>query len=158
MIQRTQNPFDTLREIRAFTRLTLDGRTWLLPQTEVQALEMSLDIDPEVRTPLGVGAIAFEGEWWPVYCLSSELRLLPHIPAGRRICPLLNNGADRFSLVCDQVETLVGSSRLHPVPACMASRNSPIQALVLLDQGLGCVTTTESIARLIATAEDRVDA
>jgi len=149
---RTPTRLNALWETRIFTLLTLDGRRWLLPQTEVQALEALPDIDPEVRAPQSVGAITFAGEWWPVYCLSGELRLLPQIPAGRWVCPLLNNGADRFSLICDQVETLVEPSRLHPVPACMAPPDSPIQALVLLDRGLGCVTTTEYIARLIATS------
>jgi hypothetical protein len=153
-----QTPLDALREVTVFALLTLEGRTWLLPQTEVQALGALSDIDPEVRAPQSVGAITFAGEWWPAYCLSGELRLQSQLPAGRRVCLLLNNGADRFSLVCDHVETVVKLSRLHPAPACMALLDSPIQALVLLDRGLGCVTTTESIARLIATAEDRADA
>jgi hypothetical protein len=156
---KTSNPLDALRDARAFTLLTLDGCAWLLPRTEVQALEAVPDIDPEVRASRSVGAIALAGEWWPVYCLSSDLRLLPTIPAGRRVCPLLDNGADRFGLVCDQVETLVKPSRLHPAPACMTAPDSPIQALILLDRGLGCVTTTESIARLIAATDgDRTDA
>lgn len=155
---RPQTWLGALRETRSFTLLTLDGYPWLLPQTEVQALEATPDIDPEVRAPQSVGAITFAGEWWPVYCLSGALRLLPQIPAGRRVCPLLDNGADRFGLVCDQVETLVKPSRLYPVPACMAPPDSPIQALTLLDRGLGCVTTTEYIARLIAAAGERADA
>lgn len=143
-----------LREIRAFAVLTLDGCKWLVPQAEIQSLESILDIDREVRVPHSVGAVAFADEWWPVYCLSGELQLLPHLPDGRRACPLLDNGADRFGLVCDGVETLAEAPRLLAVPACMALPDSPIQALVLLNDGLGCVTTTERLAASIAVAED----
>jgi hypothetical protein len=93
-----------------------------------------------------------------VYCLSGELQILPQMPDGRRVCPLLSNGADRFSLVCDRVEALAGSPRLLALPACMALPDSPIQALVLLDDGLGCVTTTEHLAALLAAVVENADA
>lgn len=154
MNSQIQNQVDALQAVRTFVMIILDGYQWLLPQTEVQALETLLDIDREVRVPQSIGAIAFAGEWRPVYCLSGELHLLPHIPAERRICLLLDNGADCFGLACDQIETVLEPFHLHSVPVCMTSPDSPIQALALLNQTLGCVTTTEHIARLIATAED----
>ena len=140
-----------LREIRALAKLTLDGHLWLLPQAEIHSLESPLDIDQEVQAPRGIGAIALGGEWWPVYCLSGELRLLPQLPDSRRICALLDNGADRFGLVCDQVETLAETPPLLALPACMGTPDSPIQALAPLDRGLGCVTNTEHLAALLAT-------
>jgi hypothetical protein len=146
-----------LQAIRAFTVLTLDGCKWLLPQAEIQALESLLDIDREVRIPHSLGAVAFAGEWWPVYCLSGELQLLSRLPDSRRACPLLDNGADRFGLVCDQVETLTVSPRLLALPACMALPGSPIQALALLHDELGCVTTTEQLAALLAAVVEHVD-
>lgn len=153
----TQPAWSDLQATRAFAVLTLDGRTWLLPQAEIRALESLLDIEREVRIPHSVGAVAFAGEWWPVYSLSGELQLLPHVPDSRRACPLLDNGADRFSLVCDQVETLPEPPRLLAVPACMALPDSPIQALVLLKDGLGCVTTTERLAVLLAAVMENAD-
>jgi hypothetical protein len=129
-----------------------------LPQAEIQSLESLTDIDPEVRIPHSVGAVAFAGEWWPVYCLSGELRILPHMPDSRRACPLLDNGADRFGLVCDQVETLTVAPRLLALPACMALPDSPIRALVLLDNGLGSATTTEHLAALLAAVVENADA
>lgn len=155
---RTQTALTNLRETRTFVVLTLDGCKWLLPQAEIQSLESLLEVDREVQAPHSVGAVAFVGEWWPVYCLSGELRILPHIPDGRRTCPLLDNGADRFGLVCDRVEALAGSPRLLPLPACMALPDSPIQALVLLDDGLGCVTTTEHLAALLAAVVENANA
>lgn len=152
-----QSALTELREIRAFVVLTLDGCKWLMPQAEIQSLESLLDIDREVRVPHSVGAVAFGGEWWPVYCLSGELELLPHLPDGRRACPLLNNGADRFGLVCDSVETLAEVPRLLALPACMALPDSPIQALALLNDELGCVTTTERLAALLAAVVENAD-
>ena len=144
-----------LRAMRLFARLTLDGYQWLLPQTEIHSLESLLDIDPDVRAPHSIGAIGLGGEWWPVYCLSGELQRLRQIPDSRRTCVLLDNRADRFGLVCDQAETLAEAPRLLELPACMRLTDSPIQALALLDGELGCVTTTEHLAALLAAlAED----
>ncbi|MFZ1830769.1 MAG: hypothetical protein WAW42_18810 [Candidatus Competibacteraceae bacterium] len=153
-----QSAFAALQEIRSFAVLTLEGRQWLLPQAEIQSLESILDIDHEVRIPHSVGAVAFAGLWWPVYCLSSELQILPKMPGGRRACLLLNNGADRFGLVCDRVDTLAEPPQLLALPACMVLPDSPIQALVLLEEGLGCVTTTEHLAALLAVAVEKMDA
>jgi hypothetical protein len=153
-----QSAFAALQEIRSFAVLTLDRHKWLLPQTEIQSLESILDIDREVQIPHSVGAVAFAGLWWPVYCLSSELQILPQIPGGRRACLLLNNGADRFGLVCDRVDTLAEPPQLLALPACMVLPDSPIQALVLLEEGLGCVTTTEYLAALLAAAVEKMDA
>lgn len=147
-----------LRKIQGFTALILDGRKWLLPQPEIRLLGSLLDIDQEVRAPGSIGAFALEDEWWPVYCLSGELQLLPQLAANRRVCPLLGNGADRFGLVCDRVESLVEPPRLAALPACMAPPDSPIQALALFRDGLGCVTTTEHLAALIAAVAENADA
>ncbi len=155
---RTQPVLTALQAMtQAFAVLTLDGCKWLLPQAEIQSLESILDIDREVRIPHSVGAMAFAGEWWPAYCLSGELQILPQMPDGRRACILLDNGADRFGLVCDRVEALAGAPRLLALPACMALPNSPVQALVLLNDGLGCVTTTEHLAALLAAVVENVD-
>ena len=157
MSQRYPNGLAATMDIRSFTRLTLDGRQWLVPRAEAQGLEALLDLDREVQAPYSVGALGIAGEWWPVYCLSGELRLLPELPVARQACLLLSNGVDRFGLACDQVDTAPESLALHPAPACMNPPDSPILALAVLEQGLGCVTTTEQLARWIATAGDRAD-
>jgi hypothetical protein len=151
---------DDLRKVQTFTALTLltlEEHKWLLPQAEIRLLGSPLDIDQEVRVPHSIGAIAFENEWWPVYCLSGELRLLPQPSTHHRVCLLLSNGADRFGVVCDRVESLTESPRLAALPACMALPDSPIQALVLFQGGLGCLTTTERLAALIATIAEKAD-
>ncbi|MBZ4193611.1 MAG: hypothetical protein LAE24_04805 [Candidatus Contendobacter sp.] len=141
-------------DTRSFIRLTLDDRQWLVPRTEAQGLASLLDLDREVRAPHSLGALGIAGEWWPVYCLSGELRRLPGLPAARQVCLLLNNGVDQLGLACDQVDTVTESIHLHPVPVCMTPPDSPILALAVLERGLGCVTTTEQLARRIATFKD----
>ena len=153
-----QNRLAVLRGVRQFALLTLDGQHWLLPRHEVQTLQSLADIDPMVRAPHSIGALAYAGEWWPVYCLSGELNMLSHLPAQRRICVVLNNRADQFALICDHIETLAEPPDLHPLPNCMALPESAIDALILLDRGLVCVSSTEQIARRIAAAEDLADA
>lgn len=135
---------------QALTVLTLDGHHWLLPQSEVYALESLLDIDPEVRASQSIGALALAASWWPVYSLSGELQLLHSLPAHRHFCLLLDNGADRFGLAGDQVEALKSTPTLFPLPASMAGLDSPIQALVLLGDELGYVTNTERLAAWLA--------
>lgn len=154
----TQTALADWQEIQTLAVLTLDGHKWLLPQAEIRSLGSLLDIDQEVRAPLGIGAIAIEGEWWPVYCLSGELQLLPQSPGNRRVCLLLSNGADRFGVVCDRIESLTERPRLVALPVCMALPDSPIQGLALFDDGLGCMTTTEHLAALIATVAEKADA
>lgn len=153
-----QTALADLRAIQAFAVLTLDGHQWLLPQTEIRSLGSLLDIDQEVRVPGSIGAFALADEWWPVYCLSGGLQLLPRLSGNRRVCLLLHNGADRFGVVCDRVESLTKLPRLAALPACMALPGSPIQALALLQNGLGCVTTTEHLAALIAAVAENADA
>ena len=146
-----------LQDIPLLSLVTVDGHRWLLPQAEIRLLGPLLDIDQELRTPCSIGAVGFEGEWWPVYCLSGELRLLAQLAANRRICLLLSNGVDRFGLVCDQVEPLGKAVRFAPLPACMTTPDSPIQAITQLEGQIACVTTTEHLAAFIAALEEERD-
>ena len=135
--------------------VTLDNRYWLLPQTEAYSLESLLDIDSDVQSALSLGALALAGQWWPVYSLSGELALSATLPESRRLCLLLDNGADRFGLAADRVEMLKSAPTPFPLPACMATPGSPVQALVQLEIGLGYVTDTERLAAwLTAQMED----
>ncbi|MBK7540719.1 MAG: chemotaxis protein CheW [Candidatus Competibacteraceae bacterium] len=146
-----------LQEIQLLSLVTVDGHHWLLPQAEIRLLGPLLDIDQELTTPCSIGAVGFEGEWWPVYCLSGELRPLAQLTANRRICLLLSNGSDNFGLVCDQVEPLRAIVRFAPLPACMMPPDSPIQAITLLEGKIACVTTTEHLAAFIAALEEEHD-
>ena len=134
----------------ALALLKLDGDYWLLPPDEVRTVESALAMDPAVRAPHSLGAIAFAGAWWPVYGLSGELRLLLQWPEQRRVCLLLDNGADRFGLVADEFEMLNPPPPLFVVPACMAPSDGPIRALARFETRIGGVTDTEGLAARLA--------
>ena len=134
----------------ALALLKLDGDYWLLPPIEVRAVESALAMDPAVRAPHSLGAIAFAGAWWPVYGLSGELRLLRQLPEQRRVCLLLDNGADRFGLVADEFEMLTPPPPLFAVPACMAPPDGLIRALARFETRIGGVTDTEGLAARLA--------
>ena len=149
-----QDPAEALLEPERLAVLTLDGRKWLLPQREIQSLEPLLDVVADDGSPDRMGVIAFQENWWPVYCVSGELDVLREIPAARRVCVLLNDGDNQFALVCDQVEALDEERpRIRPLPACMALPDSPLQALLVYKGGLGCITTTVRLAAFFARRE-----
>lgn len=150
MNRATPRALAELENVRFLSLLTVDGRKWLLPQMETRLLGSLLDIDPDVRAPQSIGAVGFQGEWWPIYCLSGEMQPLPRLTPNRRICLLLSNGADNFGIVCDQIESFERRALYHPLPACMRSARSPIQALIALKGEIGCVITTEQLAAYIA--------
>lgn len=146
-----------LEAVRLLSLLTVDGRKWLLPQLETRLLGSLLDIDPEVRAPHSIGAVGFQGEWWPVYCLSGEMELMPRLTPNRRICLLLSDGANNFGIVCDQIASFERRDRYHPLPACMRPARSPIQALIALESAVACVTTTERLAAFLAQFEEEAE-
>lgn len=141
----------------ALALLKLDGDYWLLPPIEVRAVESALAMDPAVRAPHSLGAIAFAGAWWPVYGLSGELRLLRQLPEQRRVCLLLDNGADRFGLVADEFEMLTPPPPLFAVPACMAPPDGLIRALARFETRIGGVTDTEGLAARLAALMESDD-
>ena len=52
---------------------------------------------------------------------------------------------------------LTETPRLLALPACMGLPDSPIQALALLDNQLGCVTTAEHLAARLAGLMENID-
>lgn len=135
-------------DIPHYVALGLGGLNLLLPRHQIYALEPRLDLEPEEEGHDYVGWIEVEGERWPVYCFSAGLCLLPEIPDKHRICVLLTHGQDYFGLLCERVMALEGTQvRLTPLPACMRTPSTPIDALALDDQGqVLCVT---SVSRLV---------
>ncbi|NJN45169.1 MAG: hypothetical protein HC808_00155 [Candidatus Competibacteraceae bacterium] len=134
-----------------FALLTLDGWRWLIPQGEIHSLEPVFDIteyseaevdDNALVTSDPVGIIRLAGEPWPIYCLAGDFSSLSTIPETRRMCILLRSEQRRWGLVCDQIEVLDGEQpRLQPVPACMATPNSPLHGLISYDDYLAYATS-----------------
>lgn len=136
--------------IPLYAVLTIDQRKLLLPQREIHTLESVLDVITATDVPNAIGSFTLAGNSWPVYCLSGQLDLMLELPGTRRICVLLKDSTQGLGLVCDQIEPLGREDlRLQPLPPSMKTPTSPIQALVLRHDAIGCVTTTAHLATLI---------
>jgi chemotaxis signal transduction protein len=141
----------TTSVVSLYAVVSIDDCKLLLPQQEINSLESILDSTTTPQEPPAIGAFTLDGESWPVFCLSSELAVLLAIPNTRRMCVLLKDGNHAFGLACDQIEPLRQQNmQLQPLPACMKTATSPVQALVLHGDAVGCVTTTARLANLIA--------
>lgn len=136
--------------VSLYAVISIDNRKLLIPQKEINSLESILDLETTSQEPPAVGSFTLGGEPWPVYCLSSELDLLLDIPSTRRMCALLKDSNHALGLACDQIEPLRQQNmQLQPLPLSMNTSTSPVQALVLHENGIGCVTTTSRLANLI---------
>ena len=130
--------------------LSLDRLHLLLLQQEIAVLKPSLDVKLMGDVSGRAGWIDFKGGRWPVYCLSAELEGLLEIPPNQRICVLLKKEDRYFGIVCAQVGTLQAAQlRLSPVPACMQSPWTPIQALTVGGKQVLCVTSAARLWKFI---------
>jgi chemotaxis signal transduction protein len=115
-----------------------------------------MDLTTAPQEPPVIGSFTLAGELWPVFSLSGELDVLLETPSTRRMCLLLKDGSHALGLTCDQIEPLRQQNmRLQPLPPCMNTTTSPVQALVLHGDAIGCVTTTARLANLIANFKHR---
>lgn len=147
----------TTSVVSLYAVVSIGDRKLLIPQQEIRSLESILDLNTDPpQEPPAIGAFTLEGESWPIFCLSSELDILLDIPNTRRMCILLKDSNHTLGLACDQVEPLRQyNMRLQPLPLCMKTSISPVQALVFHGNTIGCVTTTARLAKLIAGFEHR---
>ena len=133
---------------RHYALLDLGDLRLLIPQPEIRALEPTLDVEP-APDPGGsaAGWIPFEGERWPVYCLSRQLEPLARIPDSRRVCVLVGAGEHRFGLACDSVAPVAGTDvQSAPLPVCMASGYGAIDRLGLYQGGVVLIVGAAMLA------------
>lgn len=143
--------------------LTMDNLGLLIPQHQLHALEPGFDVQRAEGDDLGwiavAGAGAGAGARCPVYCLSEDLKPIREVPAGRRICVLLEIGAGLFGVLCDQVVMLDPAGiEILPLPDCMRTPNTPLQGLVLHGGRVSCVTSAQDLLACVGDAQPPVDA
>lgn len=127
------------------------GQTILvLQQNEIKALEAASDVQRDSPLVHSVGWINYAQQRWPVYCLSDQLTLTNDVPSERRACVLLAANPGYIAILCDDV---VASKReitqTYEVPPAMRTRNTPIRALVPLEDNFGCLTSAERFASYV---------
>jgi hypothetical protein len=139
---------------RLYARLGLDDQGILLPQNDISALEPALDIEMDEKSSIATGQIEFNRQRWPVYALTSNLNVSREIPARRRICVIVNKSGGYFGLVCDHFDTLEARDvKFQPLPACMLTPRTPIDALAIHDGRVELVCRGDRLA-LFLTGED----
>lgn len=127
-----------------YVLLIFDGLHMLVPQHEVQSVEIIADVH---ITSMYTGAIGWfshgHGQESPVYCLSEELTLLLDLPKNREFFILLKSSDGiTIGLACDEVETLnVKHDHLYlqDLPVVMKLPGSPISRLVRYQEKIGCI-------------------
>lgn len=127
--------------------LRIGGVNLLCPQSEIRTLEATSDVD--IREPLhgSAGWVNFMRERWPVYCLSAQLALQAEVPPERRTCALFALRQGYLGLLCDDVAIVKpGSALRHEVPPAMRPAHTPIQALLVHEDRMLCVSNAQLLA------------
>ena len=141
---------------RLYAFLRLDDQGILLPQGDISALEPVLDIEIDEKPPAAAGQIEFNRQRWPVYALTGNLTVAREIPAHRRICVVVNKSGGHFGLLCDRFDTLQARDvTFQPMPACMLTPRTPIDALAIHEGRVELVCRGDGLAVFLAGEDAR---
>jgi hypothetical protein len=144
-----------------YSLLALDRLHVALPRTELRALEAVADVHSGA-TGGAVGSIEFAGRRLHVFCLDDALRPTMRIPAGRRVCALLDAGEARaprrFGLLCSGVQHLLPDrAEVHALPAAMRLPATPIGGLLFAQGRMACISSAAALAALLADWDPRAE-
>ena len=135
--------------------LTFSGVPLVLPHTDVYSLEPRSDVQPAEDGDGTCGWIEAHGRRWPVFCFDHDLRLTTLVPVERRVCVLLHRQGGYAGLLCEAVTTLDAEGvRVVSLPPALSTPESPLTALVLHDDFLGCLTSAVDLLALSAVPAD----
>ena len=138
--------------------LKIGGLRLMLPQGDVRTLESAADVTLADRPENGVGWIKYAGQRWPVFCPSDEFEFLLIIPAARRACVLLAVQGGYLGILCDDAHILAHfSGQRHEVPRAMRWSGTPVCGLVMLEEGLACVSDAGLLASFLAVCVATAD-
>lgn len=136
-----------------FAVLNLESVALLVPLHEIYSLESARDIDSTRSAGGSVGAVRSADSWFSVFFLSDDLKPQTSLPDTFKVCAILAVGAVTLSLACRSVATLENTILdLQPLPECMRTAGSPIQALAHDGERLLCRTSMLALAAHIEHA------
>ena len=140
-------PATGLAEAKRSVMLGLDGCSLLLAQTEVLALESSLDVRAATGQQRNVtGVLSIAGRSCVVYSLDRDLNCLTALPKQHRICAVLNHSQGPYAVSCTEVRMVERSAlALHPLPRAFTERSGPLRELVVLEGRLLLGTTAAAL-------------
>lgn len=135
--------------------LHIGPRLLALPRREVRDLLAPDDLAFEVDADRVRASIGFGDSRIPALVLDDAMQLARTLPAGRRICVVLNDGATQFAVACDEFEhkvgAAVGTTLLHELPPALRGAGSPVTAVLQIGEAVAAVTDTQSLLRVFAT-------
>ena len=136
---------------QGFMQLAIGMLNLLLPMEQVVSLESVLDITLDESESGLLGQIIVGGTGRPVFNLGEDLQLVDELTEARKVCVCLDNDENGYGIVCDQVNTVLGTEvELVALPACMGMDNTPIHALAIKDKYVMSVTNAGAVRRLIS--------
>jgi hypothetical protein len=140
----------TSTEAQRFAVLQLTRIALLVPLHEVYSLESAIDIDSLRKSGRSVGAIRRAESWFSVFSLSDNLEPISTLQVTFRICAILATADAAVGLACRSVSS-VDSAVLahHPLPECMRTVRSPIQALTRHGEHIYCRTSLLDLVPLL---------
>jgi hypothetical protein len=134
-----------------FAVLIFAGLQLLIPQNDIFSLEPTIDMTPST-TPIGsVGQLQQSNTVYALYALSAELTVLNSCPETYRIAVLMKNVNPVYGLLCEQVETIKRDQlSIHPIPAVMRRKNSPLFALALVGEQVHTISSANALSHLLS--------
>jgi hypothetical protein len=131
--------------------LSIDAIEIAIPQSDVRVLESTSRMVPTDGSGGVAGWISTETGRWPVYCFDETWAPVHPVPAGRKICVLLNCPDGCYGILSDDVRALAGAAVVrHPLPPAMRVQDSPLQEL-LISGGTGiALSNGVALLRLLA--------
>jgi hypothetical protein len=131
---------------KAAALLKVDGLTLMLSQSDIRAIEATVDVDRTDPATFSVGWIVYAQQRWPVYCFSADLRLNFEIPSVRRTCVLMTADDGYVGILADDVSILRQIPERHyPLPDILKLPGSPVQYLMLLEGAIVCATDAHNL-------------
>ena len=140
-------PAGGLAEAKRCVVLRLEECSLLLAQTEVLALESTLDVRAATgKQRNATGVLSRAGQTCAVYSLDRDLSCLGTLPTPHRICAVLNHAQGPYAVSCSEVRMVERSAlALHPLPRAFAARSGPVRALVVMEGRLLLGTTAAAL-------------
>ena len=131
----------------AIATLHIDRLKLALAQDEIQSIEPAMDVEVVVQEGYSIGWVFSNKKFWPAYCLSGNLDIWDQVPESRKLCVLLKSRKGHFALLCDQISFIDQANlRFQPIPICMQTIRSPLQAIAEYDDDIVAMSTTDHLA------------
>jgi hypothetical protein len=131
---------------RTLAVLSFAGVRIALEQRDLGEIESAAEVQA-ARDGLGIGCVQSQGRPWPVYALDARLQPVATRDAARRVCAMLVLDDVRFGLLVDDLALLDPKrATAFAVPGAMRLADSPLRALLRVDDGVIAQTSAAALA------------